>query len=83
MRLTRFIGYNLYYYANSRAIGDNWEELKECFRRGTDDRQTTITSLETQALQPLKRTVVGELEGKFKQVRHPLLGYTCIFHGVL
>jgi len=52
-----------------RAIGDNWEDLKEQLKYGTDHRQATITSLETQALQPLKRTVLGELEGNFKKVR--------------
>ena len=58
-------------FCDSRAIGDSWEELKERFRHGTEDHQTTIASLETQALQPLKRTVVGELEGKYKQVKYP------------
>ena len=72
MAIYRYIVASTYYEHshNSRAIGDSWEELKERFKRGTEDHQTTITSLETQALQPLKRTVVGELEGKFKQVRH-------------
>ena len=66
-----------------RAIGDSWEELKEHFKRGTDDRQTTITSLETQAIQPLKRTVVGELEGKFKQVMCVHWLYPYVPYGVL
>ncbi|XP_065901419.1 GTPase activating protein homolog 1-like isoform X2 [Dysidea avara] len=52
------------------AIGDNWEDLKEQLKYGTNHRQATITSLETQALQPLKRTVLGELEGNFKKVTH-------------
>ena len=61
-----------------RAIGKSWEELKGHFRHGTDDRQTAVTKLETQTLQSLKRTVVGELEGKFKQVKHVLVRHLCL-----
>ena len=68
-----------YLLAFCRAIGDSWEGLKEQFRRGTDDLQATVTLLETESLQPLKRTVIGELEGKFKQARlTPVYKYTLI-----